>query len=183
MQTNFNSNHMKKIIITYGLIAGLIVTAFMVYGTVALANDPNFKPSMVLGYAGMIIAFAFVFVGTKNYRDKQNGGTLTFGQAFKIGFFIALIASTIYVGVWLIEYYCFYPDFMDKYIEFAIKEAKSSGISATELQSKTEDMNTMRELYKNPIMVILLSFAEILPLGIFAALISAIIFKRNPVVN
>src|SRR6476620_5450732 len=113
---------MKNVNLKYGLIAGAIVTAFMVGGTVAMRNNPDFTGSMLLGYTGMLVAFFFVFLGIKNYRDKQNGGVISFGKALKIGMLISLIASTIYVGVWLIEYYCIFPDFMNKYSEAVLKK-------------------------------------------------------------
>lgn len=172
---------MKKIIIRNGLFAGLIVTAFMIYGTCSLLTDPEgFEPSYVVGFAGMILAFIFIFIGIKQYRDQINSGTITFIEGLKIGALIAFIASCIYVGVWLIEYYCFFPDFMDKYSAFVIKEAQSNPeLSAAEIQKQIADINDMKEAYKNPIMVILWTFVEILPLGLIVALISALILKRK----
>jgi amino acid transporter len=170
---------MKKTVLTYGLIAGAIVTAFMIYGTYSYYNNPDFKGSEVLGYSGMLVAFAFVFIGIKSFRDKQNDGIITFGKALKIGSLIAFMASCIYVGVWLIEYYCFFPDFMDKYAASAIEKLKASNISTIELKIKTDEMNMYREWYKSPLMVILMTFMEILPLGLIVAVISSLLLKRK----
>src|SRR5688500_7026342 len=109
---------MKRNVIVFGLISGLIITAFMVYGTLMCYNNADFDMSMAIGYASMIVAFSFIFVGVKNYRDKYNGGVISFGKAFKTGFYISLVASTMYVVVWLIEYYVFIPDFMEKYTAY-----------------------------------------------------------------
>lgn len=170
---------MKKIIITYGLIAGFIVTLFMVYGTFMHYNNPDSKPSMVLGFTGMFIAFTFVFLGIKNFRDKQNGGTITFGNAFKIGALISIIASSCYVAVWLVEYYAFFPDFMEKYTALELKQAQESGLSETALTAKKEEMAMYVEWYKNPLLVVLMTYVEILPLGLIIALISALILKKK----
>ncbi|QBZ98728.1 DUF4199 domain-containing protein [Flavobacterium sangjuense] len=171
---------MKKIILTYGLIAGAIVTAFMAYGVYSLNKNPDYEGSMILGYTGMLVAFSFVFIGVKNYRDKQNNGAITFGRALKIGALISLIASTIYVGVWLIEYYCLYPDFMEKYSAAAIQKMSTSGISATELKAKTDEMLMMKEMYKNPFWVIVFTYVEVLiPIGLLVPIISALILKRK----
>lgn len=180
-QKNNLNNVSNKIIITYGLIAGAIVATFMVYGTIQM-NKPDFEPSMVLGYAGMLIAYVFVFLGIKNYRDNHNNGVITFGEGFKIGMLISLIASTIYVGVWLIEYYCFFPDFMEKFTAMSLKNLDKTTMTATEIKAKTDEINMFKEWYKNPIMVILLTYAEILiPIGLLVPVISALILKRKSV--
>lgn len=170
---------MKKLLLTYGLIAGAIVTVFMAYGVYSLNKNPDYEGSMILGYTGMLVAFSFVFIGIKSFRDKQNNGTITFGKALKIGALISLIASTVYVGVWLIEYYCFYPDFMEKYSENVLKKLDAATMTATEINAKKEEIAMYKELYKNPVWVILLTYTEILPLGLIVALISSLILKKK----
>ncbi|RYD94383.1 MAG: DUF4199 domain-containing protein, partial [Sphingobacteriales bacterium] len=118
---------MKKNVIVFGLISGLIVTGLMLFSVMACYDNPDFEGNMILGYLSMIIAFAFLFVGIKNYRDKINGGYITFGRAFVIGLYITLIASTVYVVGWLIAYYQYIPDFMDKYTAHVLKDARESG--------------------------------------------------------
>lgn len=174
---------MKKNVIVFGLTAGVIVSAFMAFMVFVVGNctgeNPDFEGGMLMGYTAMLVAFSFVFVGIKNQRDKYNDGIITFGQGFKTGFFIALIASTVYVVTWLIEYYCFIPDFMDKYSAHMLKQIQSSGLSAAEIVEKTASINHQKEMYKNPIMVILFTYLEILPLGIIVSAISALILKRK----
>ncbi len=134
---------------------------------------------MLAGYAAMILSFSLVFVGVKNFRDKQNDGIISFGKAFKIGFLIALIASTMYVIAWMIDYYFFIPDFMDKFCSQAIASSKASGASQAEINAQTAEMDTYKEMYKNPFGVILLTYMEILPVGLVVSLISALILKKK----
>jgi len=170
---------MKKNIMVGGLISGLILAAFMVVVTAICYKNEDFESSMVLGYASMILAFSMIFVGIKNYRDRFNNGFITFGKAFKIGLYITLIASTIYVLVWLIDYYLFIPDFLDKYSAHVLREAKTAGASPVEMQEKVDEMGGYKEMYKNPLLVILLTYTEVLPVGLVVSIISALILKRK----
>jgi len=170
---------MKKIVIVFGLIAGLIVSALMLFSIAKCYNSSDFESSMVLGYASMLLAFSFIFVGVKSYRDKHNQGVISFGKAFQIGLFISLIASTLYVVVWLVDYYVFVPDFMDKYSAHMIAEARKAGNSATEVAATVKQMNDYKEMYKNPLFVILLTYAEILPVGLVVSLICSLILKNK----
>jgi hypothetical protein len=170
---------MKKNVWVFGLISGLIITAMMVTTTVMMRNDPDFEGSMVMGYATMLLAFSFIFVGIKNFRDKYNDGVISFGKAFRIGLYISLIAGTMYVGVWLIEYYFFFPDFMDVYSNHMVETARSKGTSEAELNKKIADINWMKSMYKNPLFVILITYSEVLPVGIIVSLICAAILKRK----
>jgi len=170
---------MKKIVLVYGIIAGLIVTGMMAFSTGYFCAKGDFEGGMIYGYSAMIIAFSMIFVGIKSFRDKYNGGVINFGKAFRVGLFISLIASTIYVIGWLINYYFFMPDFMDKYAAVMIAKAKASGISAAELAEKTADMTRMKEWYKNPLFIILMTYVEILPVALIVTLICALILKRN----
>ena len=170
---------MKKNIITYGLISGLIISALMAVNVSMCTKSGDFENSMLIGYASMLIAFSLIFVGIKNYRDKYNSGVISFGKAFKVGFFMTLIASTIYVLVWLIEEHYFFPDFIEKYTEHEINKLRSGGVSAATLASKTKELEQAKEMYNNPVLKILMTYAEILPVGLVVTLISSLILKRK----
>ena len=134
---------------------------------------------MVLGYTAMLAAFSFIFVGIRNYRNKFSNGYVTFGKAFKVGLYISLIASTIYVAVWLVDYYLFVPDFMDKYAEHVLEVTKREGATPAELAVKAKELAQEKEAYRNPVMVILFTYAEVLPVALIITLVSALILKRE----
>ena len=170
---------MKKNVLVFGLIAGVIVTTMMVVSVAMCYSRDDFEGNVVVGYAAMLVAFSMIFIGIKNFRDKYNNGVITFGKAFRIGLYITLIASTMYVVVWLIDYYLFLPDFMDKYTAHVLKQSQADGATQQELQKKTAEMARYREWYKSPVMVVLLTYAEVVPIGLIVALISAAILRRK----
>jgi F0F1-type ATP synthase assembly protein I len=173
---------MKKIIITNGLIAGLIVTSLMLLSIAGCYKISNFEgtTSMVLGYTSMLLAFSLIFVGIKSYRDKHNAGIISFGKALKIGLLITLVASTIYVVVWMIDNYFFSPDFYERYSAHLVAKMKSDGAAAAEIQKQIIENQKMGEMYKNPFFKALFTYMEILPVGIIVSLIAALILKRRP---
>jgi amino acid transporter len=172
---------MKNTILKYGLIAGLIVAALMGITAGVYVHNPDFDLGMVFGYAGMLVAYTFVFLGVKNYRDKQNGGFITFGKAFKVGMLMSLLTATVYVGTWMIEHHYIFPDFMEKYVENSIVKLEKEGLPQTEFQAKKEEFLYYKELYKNPLWIILFTYMEIMvPIGLLAPVITAAILKRKP---
>lgn len=173
---------MKKNILVNGLTAGTVVSAFMVISMNYFSHcegNVDYSLSMLIGYASMLLAFSLIFVGIKNYRDKHNGGIISFGKAFKIGILIALIASTMYVIAWVIDYYFFIPDFMDNYSAHMQEELKASGASQAEIDAQTKEMAGFAEMFKNPFFTAAMTYMEILPVGLVVTLISSLILKRK----
>lgn len=166
---------MNKIVLKNGLFGSLIVSTLLLSVTFYMKANPEKVVSMIFGFAGMLLAFAFVVLGIKQQRDANNG-FIPFGKAFLTGFWITLIISTVYVLVWLVILYNFFPNFAEHYTDMAIAKA-----SPDEVDKVTEEMNSFKEMYKNPIMVILLTYMEILPLGIVFSLISALILKKKQI--
>ena len=172
---------MKKNVLVFGLVSGLIVSTLMAISMITMYNNPSIGHgggSMVVGYLSMLVAFSLIFVAVKNYRDKQNGGVISFGKAFKIGLLIALIGSTMYVIMWAILYNFYMPDFMERYCAQMIENSKATATPA-EIQHLTEQLNTQQEMYKNPLFFILFTYFEILPVGLLVSLIAALILKRK----
>ena len=136
--------------------------------------------SMIIGFSAMAVAFSFIFVGIKNFRDKQNGGTITFGKGFLLGLMISLIASTLYVITWGVEFHFFMPDFMDKYSAMQVKQLQESGITGAALDEAIKGIESANDNYKhNPFFFAMYTYMEILPVGILITLISALILRRK----
>lgn len=171
---------MKRNILVFGLILGAILAAGSTFMVNMVYNNPNMETNDPLGYAVMVLIFSLVFLGIRNYRNTELNGVIPFGHAFKTGALIALLGSTVYVVVWLFYYYLVVPDFLDKYIELVINEATRKGATVAELAAKAEEMEQFRTWYENPLFVILISFAEVLPIGLVVAFVSALILKRGP---
>jgi hypothetical protein len=142
-------------------------------------TNPGFESNDVLGYAFMVVVFSMTFFGIRNYRNKVLDGIISFGQAFKTGALIAFIGSTMYVAVWLFYYYLFVPDFMDQYTIHVLKEAARDG---ADLKAKTEEMAKFKDMYKSPFFVIIITYTEVLPIGLIVALVSALILKKKKTV-
>ena len=93
---------MRKIILTFGLIAGAVLTIIM-FATMPLwGNELDYGSSQFLGYLSMIIALApTIFIGIKSVREKELAGKITFGGGFKVGLLITIVTSAIYVTGWV----------------------------------------------------------------------------------
>jgi hypothetical protein len=175
---------MKRNSLVFGIISGVIISTFMGVSMALMScsstDADGGTGSMIIGFTAMIVAFSFIFVGIKNYRDKQNAGLITFGRGFLLGFFISLIASTLYVITWGVEFHFFMPDFMDKYFAMQAKQLRESGVSGAALDEGLKSIESAKHNYNhNPFFFAMYTYMEILPLGILIALISALILKRK----
>ena len=175
---------MKRNVLVFGSVSGLISVSWFFIAIAFLPMDEHMDYGMYLGYAAMIIANIFLIVGVKNYRDKYNGGFISFGKALKVGLLIALVASTFYVASWLIYYYSSGSDFIQVYTDCVLRELKESGASAKEIAIQTKEMQEFGVMYQNPLFNAMVTYMEILPMGILFALITAAIFrKKDPNTN
>src|SRR6185312_9739371 len=101
---------MKKIVLTFGLIAGAILSLMML-ATLPFMDKVGFDKGYVIGYTSMVLAFLLVFFGIRSYRENIGGGAISFGRAFSVGILIVLIASACYVVTWEIVYFKLAPGF------------------------------------------------------------------------
>ena len=160
----------------YGIVAGLITALWLIINFSVL--DSNFELAEFFGYASMIIAFSTIFFAVRSIRTK-NGGNITFGKAFQIGLGITLTATVIYIIAWMIISNTIAKDFMDQYVTQSIEKLQISGIDQAEIDKKIIKLNQMKEMYKNPLVKIGMTFLEIFPVGFLVTLISAFLLKKN----
>ena len=169
---------MKRNVLIFGLVIGTILCANMIVMINLMYTNPGFKGNDIVGYAAMVVVFSLIFFGVRNYQHKQLDGFITFGKVFKTGALIALVGSSVYVFVWLFYYYLFVPDFMEVYTSHVLREC-----TASDLPAKIAEMTHFKEMYKNPLFVVLITYAEVLPIGLAVALVSALVLKKKQLNN
>src|SRR5208283_280309 len=80
---------------------------------------------------------------------------------------------------WLIDYFYFIPDFIEKYSAHTLDKLKASGASQIEIDKQTKEMANFATMYKNPFFNAMMTYVEILPVGLVVTLISSLILKRK----
>ncbi len=170
---------MKRIILTFGLISGAIMSAMM-FITLPLLEKIGSDKALIIGYTTMVLAFLLVFFGIRSYRDTIGDGRISFLKALGVGLLIMLIGSICYVVSWEIIYHNFMPDFAEKYVARATQEARNSGKSPEQIAQEIDQIKQMMALYNSNIFFNLaITFLEPLPVGLIMTLISALILRRR----
>lgn len=171
---------MKKIVLIYGIIAGIINLAVSYLVFVVLGDAFSHSQNEVMGYLVMIVALSIIFVAIKQYRDKNLGGVIKFKTAFLVGLYISLIAGTIYVANWEVYMQTAGSDeFIEQYQTSMINNMKADGASEEDIQKQLEKNEYYKEMYSNTFFRILITYSEILPVGLLISLLSAFLLK-NP---
>jgi hypothetical protein len=68
---------------------------------------------------------------------------------------------------------------MEKYSAHMLDDLKASGASQIEIDKQTKEMANTAEMLKNPFFNAMLTYMEILPVGLIVTLISSLILKRK----
>ncbi|HEX6369266.1 MAG TPA: DUF4199 domain-containing protein [Longimicrobium sp.] len=169
---------MKKTVLTFGLIAGAILSAMMLL-TMPFVVSNGFENGMLIGYTTMVLAFLLVFFGVRSYRDNVAGGTVGFGRAAAVGSLIVVVAAVCYVATWELIYFKLAPGYAAKIEAHMIEQARSSGESPAEIEEQVADVRRNMELYRNPAINAAITFVEPLPVGLVFVLVSAGILSRS----
>lgn len=169
---------MRKIVLTFGLIAGAMLSVMM-FISFQFHDEIGFDRGAIVGYTSMVLAFLMVYFGVRSYRDNVAGGRVSFGRAFSVGLLITLVASACYVATWEVIYYKMMPDFMDKYAAYSIEKTRKSGASEAEIQAQEKSMAEFKEMYKNPFVNVAMTMLEPLPVGLLFTLVTAGVLSRK----
>jgi ethanolamine transporter EutH len=172
------STHVKRIVVTFGLISGALLSGMMLVST-AFIDRIGFDKAEMVGYTTMVLAFIMVFFGIRSYRDTVLDGTIGFGRAFQVGILITLISCVCYVVTWQVIYHKLAPDFVEKYTAHVLEQARASGATEPELAAQRAQMARFMELYKNPLVNVGITFVEPFPVGLVITLVCAGILRRK----
>jgi hypothetical protein len=169
---------MKKTVLTFGLISGLIMSVLM-GGSLLLADKIGSGHSMVIGYTIMVASFLLIYFGIRSYRDNSLDGQISFARAFACGILITLITTICYVAMWEVLYFNFMPHFMDSYFAAQIHKVQSAGLDPAATAAQIAAIQHSQQLYQNPLVNMAYTFIEPVPVGLLITLISAGLLRRK----
>ena len=170
---------MLKKILSYGLVAGLIVGVPLSWITVSINGHTMMRWGMVIGYLIMLIGLSTVFVAIKRHRDTDLGGVIKFWPAFGLGLGISFIAGILYVLSWEAAVAITHLDFASDYSKAMIAQQQAKGVSAEALAKLTAQMEQFKIQYANPLYRLPMTFAEIFPVGALVSLVSAALLRNS----
>ena len=168
---------MQKTVLTFGLIAGGVLSLMM--AATLPFQDAIGDKGEIIGYTSMVLSLLLVFFGIRSYRENVGNGEISFGKAFLVGILITAIASACYVIAWEIIYFNFLTDFFDKYASHLIEKARASGATQQAIDAQLQEMKNMRVWYNNPLFNAAITFTEPFPVGLIVTLISAAILRKK----
>lgn len=171
---------MKRIVLTYGFVAGAIVGSVMLVTMPLYLNGTfDFSNGEVLGYSSMVIALSMVFFGVKSYRDKHQNGVISFGKAVQVGILITAVAAVMYGLAWEVCYSQMGEEFSAQMTVRYFEKMEKQGMSGEELDKAKEEWTAFSEMYKNPLIRFGVTITEILPVGIILTLLSAGLLRKK----
>ena len=169
---------MTRIIFTYGLISGAVIIGGIL-ATIVFSSSLPPHSNELLGYLIMLVALSSILVGVKQHRDQALGGVIKFVPALGIGLGIAVVASLVYVAVWEAYLAMTHYTYMDHYIAHELAAKRAAGVTGAAYARTAAEMESMRAAYANPLIRMLMTFAELFPVGLLVALVTAALV-RNP---
>ncbi len=169
---------MKKTVWVYGLLAAAIIVGVSATLLWTATDDADYSSGAWLGYLIMIVGFSMIFMATKQLRDQQ-GGLISFSQAFQVGLWITLIAASFYVLSWELYYQQAGADFMEKYTTSYLENMRLDGADEASIRAAREEMETMGEQYQQLPFRLMVTVMEILPVGLLITLISALLLRNR----
>ena len=168
---------MKSTVFRYGIYATLTIVGLS-WGVFFLLKNMGQGLQEVAGYLTILLAMVFIFFGIRHFRDRVNGGYLSFGQGLKIGVLIVLIPAVAF-GLFDILYTeVLNPTWKEEYYTKYIDGLKKS-VAADKLDAAIKKAEKEKEMFSNPLFQFLLMGGTVFILGFIVAIISSLTLRRR----
>jgi len=172
------SNIMKKTALRYGLYGVYLLVAFCLVRYIMNPHPTNFDNQETIGWIGILLSVFFVFFGIKYYRDKENGGSLGFGEGMKLGLLITIFPALLF-GIYSVIYSeILDPGFMDNYYNWQVAKLKSE-LPPAEFDGQLKEMEQQKEMFVNPLFQFGAMFLSVFVVGLIVTVISTLVLKRK----
>jgi uncharacterized protein DUF4199 len=169
---------MKKIVLTFGLISG-VISALMMTMTASFLGRVSYDEAELLGYTGIVLSALVIFFGIRSYRENVGGGKIGFGRGLAIGLLITAISALCYTAAFQVVYFKLQTDFGERFVACMIDKARHSGASAAEMEKVTAQAHMFKGLMDRPWTNAAFTFVEPLPVGVIVSLLAAGLLRKR----
>jgi len=163
---------MKKstVILMWGGLTGVVSVIF--YQILYATGQENSG----LRWFNLIILFLGLFIGTMQFRNKVNGGYLTFGEGFKTGFLMVLIITLLTVIATTIQLQL-HPDFIDKILAQSRDNMINKGMTDEQIEM---GMKYTKMFTSAPMIIIFTILGSLFGGAIFSLITAGLCSRRKP---
>lgn len=168
---------MKSTVLRYGLYATLTIV-ILSWAVFFLLKNIGQGLQETAGYLTMLLSMIFIFLGIRYFRDRENGGYLSFGQGLKVGVLIVLIPAVAF-GLFDILYTeVLNPTWKEDYYSKYIENLRQT-VSADKLQAAIQKAEKQKDMFSNPVLQFLLMGGTVFILGFIVTIISSLALRRS----
>ncbi len=164
----------------WGLITGAVYVIFSLISNILGLQDGASAGmaglSFVLNFVLMIVTFFTIYLGVKEIRDQDQGGYISFGEAFKKGLTIAVIAGVV-SGIFTLLYMTVIDPTMS---EMIIQRAEEQLEQSNAPEEQREMTMKFTKYISSPLFLSPFILLYIALWGLFKSLIAAAILKIDP---
>jgi len=156
--------------IKYGLYTGI---ASVLLSLLFFALDVSRES--YLQWLSWVILIAGIIMGTLNYRDKINGGFISYGDAFLTGLYITIVTAILSV-----IYFYILINYIDvNFIKTSLDTLEQSLVDKGVSDEMIDQQVTMAGKFMTPTIMMVMGFVTSLVMGVIISLITSAIFKKN----
>lgn len=156
-----------------GVIVLVSLLTFIIF-----RHSPDWNAQEIIGYASIVASLIFVYLGILRYREKENGGQLSFGKGLGVGTLITLFPSVAFGLFSWLQMSILDPGYADKYYGYYSEKLRRS-TPPPELEAALKELAAEKAFFSNPIAQFLVMFLTVFVIGIIITLISTLILKKN----
>lgn len=172
-------NSIAKSTLPYGIVFGVIVLLEIVTSyTLGLNAATNKTIGIVVSLLNYcILPILFIYLSANNFKNKLNGGYISFGQTIKAGVSVCVIAAFVFSTLTAILYMAM-PEIKAEVLEQTkVAAAQNPGMTSEMLEQTVK----MTEMFMQPYISIPFSMLMFAFIGlIWSLLVGAIVKKDNP---
>ncbi|MGQ1784034.1 MULTISPECIES: DUF4199 domain-containing protein [unclassified Saccharicrinis] len=156
---------------TYGLYLGIASIVFsLITFYSGMLGDKYFS------YLGFVITIAFVFLGLKYYKEKENGGFMKYGQGVGLGVLISLVGGVL-SSAFTFVYFSFIDPAKHQELLAVIQEQQ---LQAGVPEAQLEQIEGVMSMMLSPMSLALMGVVGAVFGGLIISLIISAILKKDP---